>query len=88
MVNIQYKNKLHLLAAVILLCSTARLHYLVLTCDTPLWLSAVCNILFGAYYGFVLHFFVDDIKCVLARRREKRSATKTIPKNAVQNNKL
>lgn len=88
MVNIQYKNKLHLLAAVILLCSTARCHYLVLTCDTPVWIRAVCNVLFGVFYGFVLHFFVDDIKCVLARRREKRSATKTIPKNAVQNNKL
>ena len=87
MVNIQYKNKLHLLAAVILLCSTARCHYLVLTCDIPVWIRAVC-IAFGAYYGFVLRFFVDDIKCVLARRREKRSATKTIPKNAVQNNKL
>lgn len=87
MVNIQYNNKLHLLAAVILLCSTARLHYLVLTCDTPVWIKAVC-IVFGAFYGFVLRFFVDDIKRVLARRREKRSATKTIPKNAVQNNKL
>lgn len=87
MVNIQYNNKLHLLAAVILLCSTARLHYLVLTCDTPVWIKAVC-IAFGAFYGFVLRFFVDDIKRVLARRREKRSATKTIPKNAVQNNKL
>ena len=88
MVNIQYKNKLHLLAAVILLCSTARLHYLVLTCDIPVWIRAVCSILFGAYYGFVLLFFVDDIKCVLARRREKRSGYKDIPKNAVQNNKL
>lgn len=87
MVNIQYNNKLHLLAAVILLCSTARLHYLVLTCDTPVWIKAVC-IAFGAFYGFVLRFFVDDIKRVLARRREKRSATKTISKNAVQNNKL
>lgn len=87
MVNIQYNNKLHLLAAVILLCSTARLHYLVLTCDTPVWIKAVC-IAFGAYYGFVLRFFVDDIKRVLARRREKRSATKTISKNVDQNNKL
>lgn len=88
MVNIQYKIILHLLAAVILLCSTARCHYLVLTCDTPVWIRAVCNILFGACYGFVLHFFIDDIKRVLARRREKRSATKTIPKNVDQNNKL
>lgn len=88
MVNIQYKNKLFLLAAVILLCSTARLHYLVLTCDIPVWIRAVCCILFGAYYGFVLHFFVDDIKCVLARRREKRSGYKDIPKNVDQNNKL
>lgn len=87
MVNIQYKNKLHLLAAVILLCSTARLHYLVLTCDTPVWIKAVC-IAFGAYYGFVLRFFIDDIKRVLARRREKRSGYKDMPKNAVQNNKL
>lgn len=88
MVNIQYKYILHLLAAVILLCSTARLHYMVLTCDIPVWIRAVCSILFGTYYGFVLRFFVDDIKCVLARRREKRSAIKTIPENVDQNNKL
>ena len=73
MVNIQYKNKLHLLAAVILLCSTARCHYLVLTCDTPVWIRAVCNALFGAYYGFVLMLLTDDIKDFLKRRRDRKN---------------